>query len=331
MSTISITDKAADAAVVTHHGIFHADEIFAIAALTIFRTPAYASPVFEVMRTRDRAALTEAIGNRDIVVLDVGGEYSSKNLNFDHHQREGKPDPRPNGVPYSSFGLIWKHFGPEIVSALCSGRVVGSVNTQKIADDLDESLVQIIDAVDCGAVEGGKTLRNTDGSVYIRDYSVSRAISSFNRNAEDGSDFVEAVELAVRLLENEIIAAAERFGSEERVKSALHINRGAKLLTFPGFEPAAMDILARQGADGPLYVVYPDTASGSWRVQGVPVRPGSFETRRPLPEEWRGLNNEELDAVVGVEDCVFCHVSGFIAGHKKFTGAIRMAELAVAK
>ena len=50
-----------------------------------------------------------------------------------------------------------------------------------------------------------------------------------------------------------------------------------------------------------LYVVYPDRG-GSWRVQGVPPAPQSFELRLALPEAWRGLRNAELDQVTKREN-----------------------------
>ena len=63
----------------------------------------------------------------------------------------------------------------------------------------------------------------------------------------------------------------------------------------------------------PLYVIYPDEA-GKWRVQAVPVSLESFVSRRPLPEAWRGVRDEQLSELVGRPGCVFVHASGFIGG-----------------
>ncbi|CAJ0570714.1 unnamed protein product, partial [Mesorhabditis spiculigera] len=49
----------------------------------------------------------------------------------------------------------------------------------------------------------------------------------------------------------------------------------------------------------------------------------------PLPKKWRGLRDEELSSVVGVEGCVFAHMTGFIGGHKTREGAIEMARRAL--
>jgi uncharacterized UPF0160 family protein len=63
-----------------------------------------------------------------------------------------------------------------------------------------------------------------------------------------------------------------------------------------------------------IYIVYPDDTAGQWRIQAVPVGPQSFDSRKPLPEVWRGLRDDQLDEVTGIEGCVFVHASGFIGG-----------------
>jgi uncharacterized UPF0160 family protein len=63
------------------------------------------------------------------------------------------------------------------------------------------------------------------------------------------------------------------------------------------------------------YILYPDE-SGKWRIQAVPASPESFESRKALPEQWRGLRDEGLARVTGVTDAVFVHASGFIGGRR---------------
>ena len=74
-----------------------------------------------------------------------------------------------------------------------------------------------------------------------------------------------------------------------------------------------------------LYVIFPD-ASGNWRIQGVPLASQSFQLRWALPEPWRGIRNEELDQLVGIEGSIFVHASGFIGGHKTRQGVLEMAR-----
>ncbi len=79
----------------------------------------------------------------------------------------------------------------------------------------------------------------------------------------------------------------------------------------------------------PFYVVYPDETGGNWRVQAVPVSLESFESRKALPEPWRGIRDEELSHLSGIEGCIFVHASGFIGGNKTKEGALEMARTAL--
>ena len=58
---------------------------------------------------------------------------------FDHHQPDGAGN-RDNGIPYASFGLVWKKYGEK----LCG--------SQEVADTIDERFVQPIDGPDNGVV-----------------------------------------------------------------------------------------------------------------------------------------------------------------------------------
>ena len=68
----------------------------------------------------------------------------------------------------------------------------------------------------------------------------------------------------------------------------------------------------------PLYVLYPDGNSGKWRIQAVPVTPDSFQSRKALPEAWRGLRDDQLSKVSGIAGGVFVHASGFIGGMPEY-------------
>lgn len=79
----------------------------------------------------------------------------------------------------------------------------------------------------------------------------------------------------------------------------------------------------------PYYVIYPDETGGNWRIQAVGISPESFENRKALPEPWRGVRDEDLSGVTGIEGCIFVHASGFIGGNKTKDGALEMAKRAV--
>ncbi|RVW91627.1 UPF0160 protein [Vitis vinifera] len=69
-----------------------------------------------------------------------------------------------------------------------------------------------------------------------------------------------------------------------------------------------------------------DDRSKHWRVQAVAVAPDKFESRKPLPSQWRGLRDDELSREAGIPGCVFVHMSGFIGGNQNYEGALAMAK-----
>ncbi|MES9914210.1 MAG: MYG1 family protein, partial [Candidatus Sedimenticola sp. 4PFRAG1] len=282
--------------IATHNGIFHADDVFSIAALKkVF-------PYFNLVRTRD----ADTIANANIVV-DVGGEYDADKDRFDHHQRDGAGE-RENGIPYSSFGLIWKKYGLQI----CDG-------DQAIANAVDSGLVSTIDAIDCGHVEG-----------VAEGISLSQTISMFNPTWEEDNDidrcFNEAVVFASRLLERFIASATGGVKAKEIVAKAIEKAEDPRVIVLEKFTPWKRTVHAL--SEDALYMVYP-SQTGQWRIQTVPVEPGSFENKKSLPASWGGLSDNDLRDRTGIDDAMFCHNGLFIAGAESFESVMKMASLAL--
>jgi len=285
-----------DKIIATHNGNFHADDVFSIAALK------HIFPSFKLIRTRD----SELIAKADIV-LDVGGIYDPETDRFDHHQRGGAGQ-RENGIPYSSFGLIWQKYGVEICH-----------NNQAVANAVDAGLVSTIDAIDCGHVEGVQ-----------EGISLSQSIGMFNPTWQEDSDFDTAfdaaVEFAVRLLTRFIAAASGGISAKAIVAKAIEDAADPRVIVLEKYTPWKKTVL--NSSDEALYVIYP-SQTGQWRIQTVPVERGSFENRRPLPKSWSGLSGKELQAVSGIDDAMFCHNGLFIAGAESFESTMKMASMAL--
>lgn len=287
-----MTDKV----IVTHNGNFHADDVFSIAALkNVF-------PSFKLIRTRD----LDVIAKADIV-LDVGGEYDADAGRFDHHQRGGAGE-RENGIPYSSFGLIWQKYGLQI----CQGN-------QEVADSVDAGLVSTIDAIDCGHVEG-----------VAQGISLSQTISMFNPTWQEDSHFDtcfdEAVDFASRVLTRFIASASGGINAKDIVAKAIDNAEDSRVIVLEKYTPWKRTVHAL--SEEALYMVYP-SPSGQWRIQTVPVEPGSFEDRKPLPKQWAGLSDDALKEVTGIDDAMFCHNGLFIAGAESFESTMKMASIAL--
>ncbi|NXD59919.1 MYG1 protein, partial [Corvus moneduloides] len=104
----------------------------------------------EIVRTRDPQLLA-----RCDVVVDVGGEYDPGRHRYDHHQRSFtesmrslRPD-KPWSTKLSSAGLVYCHFGSQILAGLLGQPEDGPVVTA-LYDKLYENFVEEIDAIDNG-------------------------------------------------------------------------------------------------------------------------------------------------------------------------------------
>jgi len=279
-----MTDKT----IATHNGSFHADDVFSVAAFKLI------FPSFKLIRTRDLALIAKAD-----IVIDVGGEYDADAGRFDHHQRGGAGE-RENGIPFSSFGLIWQKYGIEI----CEGN-------QEVANAVDAGLVSTIDAIDCGHVEG----------IY-EGISLSQTISMFNPTG----CFDEAVDFASRVLTRFIASANGGISAKEIVAKAIEDAADPRVIVLEKYTPWKRTVHAL--SEEALYIVYP-SPTGQWRIQAVPVEPGSFEDRKSLPKPWAGLSDQALQTVTGIDDAMFCHNGLFIAGAESFAGTMKMAVMAL--
>jgi len=296
-------------AIAVHDGNFHADDVAGVAVVQL------ATGVTRLIRTRDQEVL-----DASTYVLDVGGVYDPDANRFDHHQREGKPAPRANEVPYSSFGLVWKKYGEVICGSA------------KVAADVDKRLVQPIDAADCGfkLFEGGRPTVNG-----VAHFTVSAVVSSFNPTDPDATPadfnqgFGEAVEFFRGLLCRTIDASRKKLEGEAPIRAALAAAVDKRIIELPSGGPGWDEVLCE--AAEPLYVVFKAEASSAqtWMVQCVPPEPRSFDKRRPLPETWAGLRDTELATLTGVPDAVFCHLGRFICGAGSREGALALARLAL--
>lgn len=303
MSNLHTILQRPGAVAATHSGSFHADDVLAAASLRLV------NPALPILRTRDQEQLDAAD-----ILFDVGRVFDPATCRFDHHQLEYK-EARENGIPYSSFGLVWRELGAELCeSAAAASRV-------------DRWLVQGVDAMDCGITLSKETLPVTL-------MSISTVLGGFNPGWQDitstearNEAFERAVSLATAVLQN-TIRDANGFEKARAAVAQGTLLEAGRVLVLEHDVPWKDAVLGSNEYDHLLYVISPD-AQVKWHVTAVPDRAGSFNNRKSLPLAWAGLDGEELDAVIGMPGCVFCHRGRFVAGHRTKEGAIEMARLAL--
>ena len=305
---------------VTHSGGFHADELLSSVILTrLF-------PEATLIRTRESDWITPGAGK---IIYDVGRDYNADQMIFDHHQR---PVPlRPLSAdagegeeadPYSSFGLIWHHFGHDYLRAL-------DVPEQYLDDihaSFDRGFVLPIDLMDNGAMnasEAGPMLASLTLPALI---DLLKPVFDDTAEGADDLAFRAALPIASAFVEGSIKKKCAKRRADTLVRDAIAAAGDGAVLELPQGMPFRSAVEAT-GADHLLYVIHPRGAD--WALNCIRKGGDTFENRADLPEAWAGLTDAALEEASGVKGAKFCHNGRFIAVASSRDAVVAMAELAV--
>ena len=184
--------------IVTHDGVFHADEVFATALIKLIAKSNNENKI-EVIRTRNPKILQEHLELETSMVIDVG------NSEFDHHQELKYNLINGEEVPMSSFGLVHKKF----------------LELDLIMFDKDlQNLAVEVDKADNGVAPS----------------TVSTLIRTFTPNWNDKSDtamddaFEKAVKFAKKILKNMLEKTNSSLLAEETIKYEIQNLKKQELL-----------------------------------------------------------------------------------------------------
>jgi len=317
----------------THDGNMHEDEVLACASLKLL--PEFADAA--ILRTRDQALLEKC----DIVV-DVGAIYDPDRSWYDHHQRDFSSVMDEIGckTKLSSAGLVYRHYGREIL-----GRLVGADNVSNaLYRKVYTRFIEAIDGNDNG-IEAFDGAQNYEVNSRLSD-RVARLNCRWNEPSGDGARnarFAKAMKVTAQELVEQVdwvancwwparsivIAALDMAPEVDPSRGILVLKQNCPWDQHLFELEAEFAAVGGQSVVGAAkYILYED-ASGAWRVQAVPDKAGSFTSRRKLPEAWRGIKGAELDHLTGVEGGTFVHAGGFIGGNKRYEGALEMAKKAL--
>ncbi|OQV23260.1 UPF0160 protein MYG1, mitochondrial [Hypsibius exemplaris] len=318
--------------IATHNGVFHADE--ALACFMLKQLPEYHNAT--IVRTRD-----PEIYNKCDVVVDVGGVFDASMFRFDHHQRgfqdtlnSLQPD-KPWTIKLSSAGLIYCHFGRRVIAQILGVDVLEERRIiDLIYDKVYDSFIQEMDAIDNGIAQNDKP------TLYQINTGLSNRVKRLNPAWNDKDKSTDArFEEAIKLTGSELVSKIDFYKNawlpaRTLVEQAIHnrhqVDPSGEIVRFtvggcPWQDHVFQIERERQLEPNIKFAIYEDD-NGQWRVQAVPVSQGSFASRLPLPEAWRGLNTDVLSGISGIPGCVFCHHSGFIGGNSSYEGALQMAR-----
>ena len=284
----------------THNGIFHEDDVLAIALLNI-----YYDGEITVVRSREPKVLETCD-----VLVDIGGGK------FDHHMA-GNKKLTANNLPYASAGLVWKVFGFDILKKL--GADEESIPT--LLEDIDEDFVQPVDVKDNGIL--------SDSPLSF----VENFLPSWNSPSQNfDSCFFKVLDVVIKVtsafITQQIATARAR---AEILNCIAHMSSSSNILFLPcqniPWQQTIVDFNETTHSGGTIdFVAFPYPAGG-YAAQSVPNKNSMFSKRIPFPELWAG-ESDRLPAICGIDDATFCHSGRFFIRANSKESIIMLCELA---
>lgn len=276
----------------THDGSFHADEVTACSLLLLFDR----IDREKVHRTRDPKVLE----NCDYV-CDVGGVYDPAKRRFDHHQVEYKG-------AMSSAGMVLLYLKDQ------------GVIEPHLYEYYNKALIMGVDAHDNGLAKlepGIASFSQVISNFLPIDYDVS--------SAEMKKAFFQAVDFAMGHLDR--LKKRHFYTLDCRALVKKKMAEAGQVLIFEESIPWLENFFDLGGEVHPAqFVIMP---SGShWKLRGIPPSLAErMKVRRPMPEAWAGLHEEDLQKVSGIKGAIFCHKGRFISIWKTKEDAIKALHI----
>jgi uncharacterized UPF0160 family protein len=308
--------------IITHSANFHADDVFAVAALVyMFEQEGYSQTAkdpkkkIKILRTLEPKKYEDTAD----FIVDIGGKYDPKKGWLDHHQQNGA-GARPNGIMYASTGLVWKEFGKKLTGS------------EYAADWVDRHMIQGIDAMDTGTYPYEPIFGDVHPFIF-KDYIdavcdiVKENTADKARLKEFDKEFRRLIPIAkdalrvfiIKSKQKEIIAKLARAAYEKAVDKRAIVSNKYIPTSFSEFKaPEYIE---------PLTFTFPDLR-GNWSTKVIPVNSQSYDSHIKFPEQWRGLRDADMAAASGVPDAVFCHNSGFLMVAKSKEGSLELIKKA---
>jgi uncharacterized UPF0160 family protein len=251
-----------------------------------------------------------------------------------------EPPRRPGfNTRLSSAGLVYKHFGKEIVAAEL-GRSEEDPVVHTVWLKVYQQFMEAVDGIDNGVNQ----YVSSEPARYESHTNLSSRVGRLNPNwNEEATPALSNAlfEKAMALAGAEFLETVHYYGKvwlpgrepvERALASRKEVHPSGQVLKLPCYCPWKEHLYELEEEHKvsplPLYVLYEDEKK-QWRVQAISAAPGSFDSRKALPEAWRGLRDEQLSAVTGVPGGIFVHASGFIGGCATEAGATAMAIAAL--
>lgn len=308
----------------------------------------------EVRRSRDPKVWAECD-----VVVDVGGEYkvdAGSPMILDHHQRgftlvlsdirtELKEQAWASRTKLSSAGLVYAHFGQEILKNLTDNEIDANNSDfqSRLYKHCYEKLIEEVDAIDNG-------IDQYSGDNLIRNYATTTGLASrvahlnpeWNEISPDfDRNFPKANEICLEEFLNRVRGFQLFWKAREIVVKAVdnrhEIDEQGRLIDFTELQfcpwKRHLKELEEENylpAGQVLFCLYKGSSGDKdFRIQAVGKEEGSFANRKDLPESWRGKRGDDFCKATGQADVNFCHAGAFLCGTHSRESQIALAKMAL--
>jgi uncharacterized UPF0160 family protein len=275
----------------THDGTFHADEVTACALLVVFKLV----DEDKIVRSRNLEVLDTCE-----YVCDVGGVYDPARKLFDHHQAEYQGH-------LSSAGMILLHLKDT------------GVITNHDYDFFNNAMIVGVDAHDNGKdpqIPGVCTYSHVVSNFTPIHYDVEPQVQD--------AAFFEALRFAKQHLQR----LWERYNYAQSCRQIVveAMQSRQECLMFSRPVPWLDIFFELDGIHHPAkFVIMP--SGKHWKLRGIPPSiQERMKVRYPLPIEWAGLLDEELQKVSGIPGAIFCHKGRFISVWKTREDAVKALQ-----
>lgn len=294
-----VVNNIGEANCITHSGTMHADEVFATAFLDLY---------LDDVRVYRSNGTDLDMASDNAIIYDIGrGE-------FDHHQLDAIK--RDNGITYSSLGLLWKKYGRDFLEKNKYS------NREDLFNGIDKDLIEGIDADDNGffpKIECNYKARTLPTIIKIFN-------PSYDSGENESEQFIKAVELAKMIFEEEVVYINGKVISDKKVTEIINNSDVSKgYLYLDEYFPYEDAVLNHPQGEKILFVAFPSNRGG-YAIKTVNKSLEDKTAKRLFPEEWAGLQDEELEKVSGIKGLRFCHTGRFIVNCKDYDAMMKVLE-----
>lgn len=315
----------------THSGPFHGDEV--LSTMFLKYLPLYANSV--IIRTRNQQIL-----NQCDLVCDVGAEYNTSTLRFDHHMKEFNENYNDEfKIKLSSAGLVYKHYGKDIIENFLKAYNWYDNNVTHIDGivlQLYKSFIMMVDALDNGINQYQQPdLQPLFQNSTTYPCRISRLNPEWNNpNASQDERFKLAQDVAEEEFYYEIkYLATSYYQAYDIVKSAIdkrkEIDPSEAIIfieTGCPWKEILFTIESELKIEGQILFAIIYQNKTKYNISTIPLTLGNFKFRKGLCSEWRGIKEDVLKTKSGFDDIVFVHASGFCGAAQSFDTALKMVK-----